>query len=116
VALLVVGLLAVGFTFLPLMTVIDALFTTRIVVQFCGQIAALILLRRLRPDLARPFKMWLYPLPAFVAFVGWIFLLVTTNKTQLAYGACVLVLGLAAFLLLAQRARRWPFEGRAKVG
>ena len=109
VALLVVGLLAVVFTFLPLMTVIAALLTTRIVVQFCGQIAALILLRKTRPDLARPFKMWLYPLPAFIAIGGWIFLLVTTDQKQLAYGACVLVLGVAAFLCVAKTARRWPF-------
>ncbi len=112
VALLVVGLLAVVFTFLPLMTVIDALFTTRIVVQFCGQIAALMLLRKTRPDLARPFKMWLYPVPAFVAFGGWMFLLVTTDQKQLAYGACVLVLGVVAFLLMAKAARRWPFVPR----
>ena len=109
VSLLVVGLLAVVFTFLPLMTVIAALLTTRIVVQFCGQIAALILLRKTRHDLARPFKMWLYPLPAFIAFGGWIFLLVTTDKKQLAYGACVIVLGVVAFLCVAKKARRWPF-------
>lgn len=109
ISLLVVGLLAVVFTFLPLMTVIDALFTTRIVVQFCGQIAALMLLRRTRPDLPRPFKMWLYPLPALLAFGGWIFLLVTTDQKMLAYGALVLVLGVVAFLILAKIAGRWPF-------
>jgi amino acid transporter len=116
VSLIVVGLLAVVFTFLPLMAVIAALLTTRIVVQFCGQIVALMLLRKTRPDLSRPFKMWLYPLPALIALVGWIFLLVTTQPvTLLAYGACVLGLGLAAFLLLARRARRWPFESAAIV-
>ena len=109
VSLVVVGLLAVVFTFLPLMTVIAALLTTRIVVQFCGQIAALIILRSTRPDLPRPFRMWLYPVPAAVAFCGWIFLLATTNHQQLAYGACVLVLGIIAFLVLARATRRWPF-------
>ena len=110
VSLIVVGLLAVVFTFLPLMTVIAALLTTRIVVQFGGQIAALIALRKSRPDLVRPFKMWLYPLPAFVALAGWIFLLVTTRPALLlACGAGVLVLGVAAFLGVAKAGRRWPF-------
>jgi amino acid transporter len=112
VSLVVVGLLAVVFTFLPLMTVIAALLTTRIVVQFGGQIVALMVLRKTRPDLVRPFKMWLYPLPAFIALVGWLFLLVTTRPAMLlACGAGVLVLGVLAFLGLAKAARRWPFAG-----
>jgi amino acid transporter len=109
VSLLVVGLMAVGFTFLPLMWVIDGLFTTRIVVQFCGQIVALMLLRKHRPDLVRPFKMWLYPLPAFVAFGGWMFFLVTTDMEMLAYGAAVVVAGVVAFLMLSKITGRWPF-------
>jgi basic amino acid/polyamine antiporter, APA family len=114
VSLVVIGALSVAFGFFSLGTIVDALFTTRIVVQFCGQIIALVALRRLRPDMPRPFRMWLYPLPAFVAFVGWIYLLVTTDQKLLAYGVCVLVLGLAAFLGLAWKARRWPFEEQAE--
>jgi amino acid transporter len=113
VSLIVIGALSVSFAFFPLGTIVDALFTTRIAVQFCGQIIALMALRRVRPDLPRPFKMWLYPLPAFVAFAGWMFLLVTTDKKLLAYGACVLVLGVAAFLGVAKRVRRWPFASAA---
>jgi len=40
---------------------------TRIAVQFIGQIGALVWLRRHRAELRRPFRMWLYPLPALVA-------------------------------------------------
>jgi amino acid transporter len=111
VALVVVGLLAVAFTFLPLMAVIGALLTTRIAVQFIGQIVALIVLRRTRPDMARPFRMWLYPLPALVALVGWIYLLVTTTpRILLAYGAAVIVAGIVCFLVLAKIAGKWPLE------
>lgn len=109
ISLLAVGLLAVVFAFLPLMWVIEGLFTTRIVVQFCGQIVALMLLRKHRPDMVRPFKMWLYPLPAFVAFAGWTFFLVTTDKLMLAYGAMVIVTGVIAFLVLSKITGRWPF-------
>ena len=72
-------------------------------------------LRKTRPNMERPYKMWLYPLPAFLAFGGWIFLLVTTEQKMLAFGAVVLVLGVTAFLILAKVARRWPFAPSAST-
>src|SRR6059058_6227889 len=62
-----------------LQAVIDALVTLRILVQFIGQIGAVMRLRQLKPDANRPFRMWLYPLPALVALLGWIFLFVTSG-------------------------------------
>ena len=43
--------------------VISALLTSRILIQFIGQIFALHYLRNHRQDIARPFRMWLYPIP-----------------------------------------------------
>src|SRR4030095_4599725 len=74
VSLLVIGGVAILCSFLSLGTVIDPLIPTLILVQFMGQIGALALLRRHRPDSERPYRMWLYPLPALVALFGWIFL------------------------------------------
>lgn len=88
---------------------INALLTTRILVQFMGQIGALILLRRYRPDLARPYKIWLYPLPCSLALAGWIFLLATTDQVILLYGAISLLLGILAYLIWAKKQRVWPF-------
>lgn len=113
VSLVVIGVLAVVCTFLPLMTVIDALLTTRILVQFIGQAAAVILLRRTQPKLERPFRMWLYPLPALIALVGWLYLFCTTDLKQLAYAMCVLVAGLVGFFIWAKTTERWPFEKAA---
>ena len=49
-------------SFFSLGTVIDALITTRILVQFMGQVVRSSRLRRARPDRPRPFyRMWLYP-------------------------------------------------------
>jgi APA family basic amino acid/polyamine antiporter len=42
----------------------------RILVQFIAQIGAVMLLRRTKPDMPRPFRIWLYPLPALVALAG----------------------------------------------
>jgi amino acid transporter len=109
VALVTVGLIAVAATFVKLGTLIDALLSTRIVVQFVGQIGALIMLRQIQPNAERPFRMWLYPLPAFVALIGWIYLLITTDRTLLGFGALTLLLGSGVFLLWSWRTRKWPF-------
>src|SRR5207245_483574 len=60
VSLVVLGVLSILAGLVSLGTVIDALITTRILVQFIGQIGAVTLLRRRAPDLPRPFRMWLY--------------------------------------------------------
>jgi amino acid transporter len=109
VSLLVIGLVAIGCSFLSLGTVIDALITTRILVQFMGQIGALALLRKRRPDMPRPYRMWLYPLPALVALFGWIFLFATTDPRVIAWGLVSLALGVVAFLLWSSQKRTWPF-------
>ncbi len=109
ISLLFVGGLSIVCCLLPLMTVIDALLTTRIVVQFIGQIAAVIWLRRTSPHLERPFRIWLYPVPVLVALVGWIFLLVTTNQVTLAYAGLTLGSGVVFFLGWSRWTRRWPF-------
>src|SRR5213595_3158445 len=54
VSLLVLGALSILGGFVALGTVIDALVTTRILVQFVGQIGVLTLLRRRAPDMPRP--------------------------------------------------------------
>jgi amino acid transporter len=69
VSLLLIGVIAMLCSMLDLGVVIDALLTTRIVVQFIGQVFAVMLLRR-RPDVPTPFRMWFYPLPALIALAG----------------------------------------------
>jgi basic amino acid/polyamine antiporter, APA family len=109
VSLLVIGLVSIVCSFLSLGLVIDALITTRILVQFMGQIGALALLRRQRPDMPRPYRMWLYPLPALVALFGWIFLFATTDPRVIMLGLGSLVLGVVAFLVWSWRKQTWPF-------
>ncbi len=108
-SLLLIGGLSIAASFLSLQAVIDALVTMRILVQFIGQIGAVILLRRTRPDSERPFKMWLYPLPALIALLGWVFLFVTSGTQQMLYSVLALVTGVAAFLVWSRKRRSWPF-------
>jgi amino acid transporter len=109
VSLLVLGVLSILAGFFALGTVIDALIVTRILVQFIGQIVGLILLRRRAPQLHRPYRMWLYPVPALVALLGWIFVFATTEVRVILFGVGVLLLGCLTFLVWSWRARSWPF-------
>jgi amino acid transporter len=109
VSLLVLGAISIVAGFFSLGTVIDALIVTRILVQFMGQIVGLILLRRNAPDMPRPYRMWLYPVPAVVALLGWIFVFATTQVEVILFGVGVLALGCVAFLVWSRNTRRWPF-------
>jgi amino acid transporter len=109
VSLLVLGLISIVCSFFSLGMVIDALIATRILVQFVGQIAGVILLRRRRPGMARPYRIWLYPVTTIVALAGWLFIFATTGVAVMLFGVGVLALGSAAFLLWSYRLRQWPF-------
>src|SRR5260370_9550958 len=95
--------------------VIDALLTTRILVQFIGQIGAVALLRRQAPDMPRPYRMWLYPVPSLVALLGWIFIFATTPPRVIAFGLGALLLGGWGFAVWSWKGRTWPFEARGVV-
>jgi amino acid transporter len=109
VSLVVLGVLSILASFVSLGMVIDALITTRILVQFIGQIGAVTLLRKRAPDMPRPYRMWLYPLPSLVALVGWIFIFATTPPLVIAFGLGALLLGVVCFGLWSWHTRAWPF-------
>jgi amino acid transporter len=113
-SLVALGLVASAFCFLTLTQVITLLVITRILLQFFLQHAGVILLRVQRPDLDRPFKMPLYPLPPLLAIGGFLFMLV--NRAHALEGLAVAAgIGLSGTLIYLYRARResqWPFTNR----
>jgi amino acid transporter len=109
VSLLVMGVISIVAGFFSLGTVIDALIVTRILVQFMGQAVGLMALRKRAPDMPRPYKMWLYPVPALLAVLGWIFVFATTEFRVIVFGLGVLALGGVAFVLWSWNTKRWPF-------
>jgi amino acid transporter len=109
VSLLVLGVISIVACFFSLGVVIDALIATRILVQFIGQVVGLVRLRRIRPDMPRPYRMWLYPVPAGVALFGWLFIFVTTDIRVIAFGVGILALGVVCFLFWSRHLRQWPF-------
>jgi len=110
ISLLVLGAISIVAGFFSLGTVIDALIVTRILVQFMGQAVGLMMLRRHAPNMPRPYRMWLYPVPALVALFGWIFVFATTQIQVILFGVGVLALGCLAFLLWSRNTNRWPFS------
>jgi APA family basic amino acid/polyamine antiporter len=115
VSLIVMGTVAAFCCLLELRDVITALVVIRITVQFLAQIIGVIVLRITRPDLPRPFRMWLYPVPALLAFAGFVYVLIMRPKSQQAiWVAFFLVLvGLAIYFIRSWRRREWPFGDAA---
>ncbi|MGO9262024.1 MAG: APC family permease [Bryobacteraceae bacterium] len=99
VSLLAMGMLAIGASFGSLDAVISALLTSRILVQFIAQIFALDRLRRHRPEIARPFRMWLYPVPSVIAFAGWAYIFLTSGWGFIGFGLLTLAMGVAAYAI-----------------
>jgi amino acid transporter len=101
VSLLTLAGVACVCCFFSLSEVIAALVVVRIVMQFSLQHVGVILLRKRRPGMKRPFRMWLYPLPPIVALVGFAYIVFVRRgsaKDLMIAGAIVLV-GTAVFVL-----------------
>jgi basic amino acid/polyamine antiporter, APA family len=108
VSLYALGAASIVAAFLPLDDVLVALMTTRVLVQFGGQILAVPLMRRRLPEAARPYRMPLYPLPLIVALAGWGYIFATAGWIYVAVGLATLVAGIGAYALWARAARGGP--------
>ena len=110
-SLIALGVVAAAFCFLTLTQVITLLVITRILLQFFLQQGGVMLLRVQRPELERPFRMPLYPLPPLLAMAGFVFILVNRAKALegLAVAAGIAVSGTAIYLFRARRLGQWPF-------
>ncbi len=111
VSLLALGAVAAAFCFLRLRDAIAALVVIRIILQFLVQAVGLIVLRITRPEIPRPFRMWLYPAPALVAIAGFLFILFKRANWQkeMRYAVVILLAGLAVYMVRAWRGKEWPF-------
>ena len=99
VSLVVMGLLAMVASLWNLDAVISALLTSRILVQFIGQIFALHFIRKHRTDLERPFRMWIYPVPSAIALLGWAYIFLSSGRIYIAFGLATTLAGVGAYAL-----------------
>jgi amino acid transporter len=109
-SVLVMGGLSVAACFLTLEALIKTLIVIQIVTWFAAQCVAVVLLRRLRKNIPRPFSMPLYPWPAVIALAGWIFILVESGAVYLASGVALLLFGIAVYLWRARGRSEWPWS------
>ena len=79
VSLLFLGGLGFIFSLLfKMKDVITAIIVMRIIVQFVGQSSGVIYWHITKPNDVRPYKMLLYPLPAVIGIIIWLFILFTS--------------------------------------
>jgi amino acid transporter len=97
-SLLLIGVASAVACLFPLERVIAALLTSRILVQFVGQIATCFYIRS-RADLRRRlrFVMPLFPMPALVALAAWLYVFGSTARESILFGLISLGGGVAAF-------------------
>ncbi len=117
VSLLALAGVAALFCFLRLADLIAALIVIRIVLQFLVQSIGVIVLRIRRPEMRRPFRMWLYPLPALIAAASFIFILISRRDflREIRYAAVILVVGVFIYCIRAWRRQEWPFAASLVV-
>lgn len=109
--MLALGAVAIAACFLRLADIIAALVVIRIMIQFLFQTVGVIVLRVRRPDLPRPFRMWLYPVPALVATLGFLFVLVERRNflKEIRYAVILLIAGIVVYMVRSLRRKEWPF-------
>lgn len=112
VSLLWLGAAAILFCMLRLADVIAALVVIRISSQFLLQILGLLWLRFRRPDFPRPFRMWLYPIPALLAFIGYGYVIRMRKEwvNEVHFAIAIVVIGLIIFFLRSAYRKEWPFS------
>ncbi|MFQ5694359.1 MAG: APC family permease [Terriglobia bacterium] len=108
VSVILLGLVSTFFCFFELEEIIQILMVIQIIVLYLAQVFAVTLIRR-RSDINRPFQMWLYPLPSFLAAGGWLYILFTQEWRFIAWGVAVLGAGIGLYLLRAKYQAEWPF-------
>jgi amino acid transporter len=110
-SLVALGVVGAFFCFFSLAQVITMLVVTRILLQFFLQQAGVMLLRVQRPELERPFRIPLYPLPPLAAIAGFVFILLNRSGAiwGLAVAAFIVVSGTAIYLVRARWLGQWPF-------
>jgi amino acid transporter len=109
VSLLTLGVIASIFSLGNLGEVIGSLIAVRVLIQYLPQTIGFFVLRVRAPEMNRPFRMWLYPLPGIVSLLGWLFVLVTASRRSLLFAVAVLVVGSFAYLVRARRRGEWPW-------
>ena len=103
VSLLTIGAVALPFCFFSLGQLVGWLIQVQILLQFVWQCAAVMLLRRYRPDIPKPFRMWLYPLPALISLGMWLYIFVSSPLPGIVFSIAFVAVAVAAYFMFRRR-------------
>lgn len=112
ISLLVMCLITAIGSFFTLTAVINMLLAVSVLVQSVAQVVALTVLRRRQPDLRRPYREWLYPIPSLLALAGWLYVYFSSGAFSIILSLAWIVAGGIAFLIWARIEHTWPFGPR----
>ncbi len=90
--------------------IISGILAMRIIVQFIGQAAGVVLLRKRNGSNYLPYKMPLYPLPVILVIAMWLFIFYATGTTVIASFAAVFLSGVIVYMVQAKIKNNWPFK------
>jgi amino acid transporter len=111
VSLLALGGVAFIFSLLfKIQNVINAILAMRILIQFVGQAAGLIILNKREGRKFMKWRMPFYPLPVILAIIMWLFIFISTSLSMAGAGILVISLGVIVYLVKSKLKKEWPFE------
>lgn len=108
VSLLALGALAFVFSLLfKMKDVITAIIVMRILIQFVSQAVGLIMLRTKKETTPAPYKMPLFPIPAVISIIIWLFILFTNDWKFIFYAFGIIISGTILFFI---KERLYPYK------
>ncbi|WP_410611685.1 APC family permease [Amycolatopsis sp. lyj-109] len=106
---LTMGAITILGSLFTLTTVINAAVATLVIIQSLAQVAAIFVLRFRQPNLRRPYRQWLFPMPTAVALVGWVYIYLSADWLSIGLSLGWIAIGGLAYLVYAKAENTWPF-------
>ncbi len=103
VSLVTILVVSIPFCFFSLGQLVSWLIQVQVLLRFIWQCAAVVLLRRYRPDIPQPFTMWLYPWPAILSGALWLFIFFTGPLEGIVFSFSFLAAGVLAYGVFRSR-------------
>lgn len=113
ISLLVLAATAFVFSLLFKMAeLITAIIAMRILTQFLSQSIGIIAYHRLHRNAGFPYRMWLYPLPALIGIVVWLFIFFSADWKFIAGALGIITTGCLLYFAKSYYESKWPFANR----
>lgn len=110
VSLLFMGALSTVACLFSLDELIKVLIVVQAMFQFAAQCVALVLMHKRNAAETDVYRMPLYPLPAIIALLGWIYIVLSSGMRDITIGFGMAAAGFGAYFIKAKHGGEWPFE------